>query len=337
MIATIRTRVIRLWIATTGRYDLVDVNESGAPEVLKRREALIIVNPAAHNAPSRKRLLEANAYLKERGWSLEWVWTQKEGDAIEIAGRAAEHKLPLVLVCAGDGTLNEAVNGLAGSQTAVSVIPAGTSDLWAREAGIPRRPLEAVKLIERSRPMAVDLGRAGDRYFLLMAGFGVDAAVTQNASPMLKSRLGATSYVVSALRELFRFKGRSGRVRLDGEAVDVSALLVLAGNTQRYAGVTKITPQARIDDGLLDICVYTGRGAGDMLGHALRTLARRHLKSDKTLFRRVSHLELDFDVPLPVQVDGDNLLPPPTDVTAVPRSLYAMVPAKAIPRLLPGS
>lgn len=311
--------------------------ENEAPDVLKRREALVIVNPAAHNAPSKKRLREANRYLKERGWSLEWVWTQKEGDAIEIARRATEHKVPLVLVCAGDGTLNEAVNGLAGSQTAVSVIPAGTSDLWAREAGIPRKPLEAVKLIERSRPVAVDLGRAGDRYFLLMAGIGVDAAVTQNASLALKRRFGAVAYAVSAIRELFRFKGQTGNVRLDDETIEVKALQVIAGNTQRYAGVTKVTPDAQINDGMLDVCIYKGEGAGDMLAHALRTLLRRHLKSDKTVFRRVKHIEMSFDPPFPVQVDGDNLQPPPTEAVAVPRALWVMVPAKAMSRLLPGA
>ena len=311
------------------------MSDNEAPDVLKRREALVIVNPVAHNAPSKKRLREANTYLKERGWSIEWVWTQKQGDAAEIAARAAERKTPLVLVCAGDGTLNEAVNGLAGTQTAVSVIPAGTSDLWAREAGIPRRPLDAVKTIERSQVAAIDLGRAGGRYFLLMAGFGVDAAVTENASVALKRRLGATAYAVSALREVFRYKGRQGRVLLDGDAVDVRALLVLAGNTQRYAGITKITPQARVNDGLLDVCVYTGEGTGDLLAHALRTLVRRHLQSDKTLFRRVKRMELQFDPPLPVQVDGDTLPERPAEVSVAPRSLYAMVPRKAMRRLLP--
>lgn len=313
------------------------MTENAAPDVLKRREALVIVNPVAHNAPGKKQLREANDCLKERGWSVSWTWTQKAGDATEIAERAAERKTPLVLVCAGDGTLNEAVNGLAGSSTAVSVIPAGTSDLWAREAGIPRKPLDAVRLIERSRPVSVDLGRAGDRYFLLMAGFGVDAAVAQNASIALKRRVGAAAYALSAGRELFRYRGRRGRVTLDGETIETQALLIVAGNIQRYAGITKIAPQARIDDGLLDVCVYSGNGAGDMLTHALRTILRWHLDSSKTIYRRVKRMELAFDPPLPVQVDGDNLEDPPALVTVAPRSLYAMVPKKSMRRLFPDS
>ncbi|MFQ5472500.1 MAG: diacylglycerol/lipid kinase family protein, partial [Dehalococcoidia bacterium] len=239
------------------------------PEVLKRREALVIVNPVAHNAPGRKRLSEANTYLKNRGWSIEWAWTTKRGDATEIAARAAAQRTPLVLVCAGDGTLNETVNGLAGSGTAVSVIPAGTSDLWAREAGIPRKPIDAVRILEKSTPHAIDVGLAGDRYFLLMAGFGVDARVIQNTSQWLKHKVGATAYAMAAIRELLRYRGRTGQIRFDDETLPASALMVLAGNIQRYAGITKVTPKAKIDDGMLDACLYEGQGMRDLLLHAL--------------------------------------------------------------------
>lgn len=305
-----------------------------APDVLKRREALVIVNPVAHNAPGRKRLSEANAYLKERGWSVEWTWTTKGGDATEIAAQAADHKTPLVLVCAGDGTLSEVVNGLAGSGTAVSVIPAGTSDLWAREAGIPRKPVDAVRILEKSEPHPIDIGLAGDRHFLLMAGFGVDAAAIQNTSTWLKQKVGATAYAVAAVRELLRYKGRQGQVHLDHETLDANALLVVAGNTQRYAGVTKITPQAKINDGLLDVCVYQGRGTGDILLHAVRTMLRLHLRSKKAIFRRVKKLRLEFEPPLPLQVDGDHCPGAHAEASVVPGALFAMVPNKVKRRLL---
>jgi YegS/Rv2252/BmrU family lipid kinase len=310
------------------------VSNIETPEVLKRREALIIVNPAAHNAPGRKRLSEANTYLKDRGWSIEWVWTTKSGDATEIAARAADQRTPLVLVCAGDGTLNEAVNGLTGTGTAVSVIPAGTSDLWAREAGIPRKPIDAVRILEKSTPHAIDVGLAGDRYFLLMAGFGIDASVIRNTSVWLKHKVGATAYAMAAIRELLRYKGRTGQIQLDDETLPASALMVLAGNTQRYAGITKITPKAKIDDGMLDVCVYEGQGMRDILLHALRTMVRLHLRSPKTTFRRVKRLRLDFDLPLPLQIDGDYWPGAHIEAAAVPRGLFAMIPAKVRRRLL---
>ena len=311
------------------------MSERTRPEVFERREALVIVNPTAGNYPGRKRLSEANTYLKEQGWSLEWVWTSKGGDATDIAARAADRNTPLVLVCSGDGTLNEAINGLVGTETAVFAIPAGTSDLLAREVGIPRKPIDAVRVLEKSTPEQIDVGRAGDRYFVLMAGFGLGTTVIQNTSLWLKSKIGAVSYGVSAVREVFRYKGQQGQIQFDdGEPLPVNALMVVASNAQRYAGVTKIAPNARINDGLLDVCVYRGNGSADILMNVMRTMVRRHLGSKSTIFRQVKRLRLDFDPPLPLQVDGDKIPGDHTDVTVVPGGLFAMIPNKVKRRLL---
>ncbi len=109
-----------------------------------RRETLVIVNPASHNLPSRKRLDEADRWLKGQGWQAEWRETEGPGQATELAAAAAERELPLLFVCGGDGTLNEAANGLAGSDTALAAIRAGTANIWAKEIGLPRRPAKAV-------------------------------------------------------------------------------------------------------------------------------------------------------------------------------------------------
>src|SRR5436309_15696559 len=111
-------------------------------KVFERNETIVIVNPAAHNAAKRKALRAAEVCLRERGWKAEWAQTSGAGDAITMAAKAADRRVPLVFVCGGDGTLNEAVNGLAGSETAISVIPTGTVNLWAREIGLLKKPAE---------------------------------------------------------------------------------------------------------------------------------------------------------------------------------------------------
>src|SRR3989304_4301336 len=93
-----------------------------------RRETVVIVNPAAHNLPARKRLQEADRWLRERGWGVEWLETTEPREATGLAARAAERGVPLVFVCGGDGTLNEAANGLAGGETGLAGIPAGGGD-----------------------------------------------------------------------------------------------------------------------------------------------------------------------------------------------------------------
>lgn len=294
----------------------------------ERRETTVIVNPAAHNLPRRERLREADRWLRERGWQVEWMETQRPGDATPMAARAAERGQPIVFVCGGDGTLNEAANGLAGSETALAVIPAGTVNVWAREIGLPRRPLQAVRRSLEGERRRIDLGRCGDRHFLLMAGYGLDGAVARRVSQAVKGRLGATAYAIAAVREALRYRGRPVTLRLDGQEERLELLMLVAGNTRNYAGLVEVTPQARADDGLLDLCAFQGRGTLDIVLHVLRTALRRHLRSGKVLYRQVRRLELEWEEPLPVQLDGDAYPESPREVTVAPSALWVALPRR---------
>lgn len=295
---------------------------SGEP----RKRTMVIVNPAARNLPSDKRLEEADRWLKENGWQATWRRTDAGGHATELARDAAQRGLPLMFVVGGDGTLNEAANGLAGSETALAAVWAGTVNIWAREVGIPRKPAEAVRVQVEGERRRIDLGRAGDRYFLLMAGFGLDGAVGRRVHPGRKSRWGAAAYAVAAVREAFRYRSSPVALRFDGEEATVDLLMLVAGNTRNYAGLVEITREAQADDGLLDVCVYQGKGTLDIVLHALRTLLRRHLKSKKVLYRKTARLELARDEPLPVQLDGDAIAESPTRLEVAPGALWVAVP-----------
>jgi diacylglycerol kinase (ATP) len=290
------------------------------------RETLVVVNPAARNLPSRRRLDEAVDWLRGQGWVVGRRETAGPGQATELAVEAAERGLPLLFVCGGDGTLSEAANGLAGRDTALAVIPAGTVRIWAKEMRIPRRPLEAVKAAVEGERRRVDLGRAGERYFLLMAGYGLDGAIARRVHLGLKSRLGAATYVIASIREAMRYRSSPVTLRLDGEEHAAQVLMLVAGNTRNYAGVAEITREAQVDDGLLDVCVYQGKGKLDIILHGLRTLLRRHLRSRKVLYRKVRRLELAWGEPLPVQLDGDAYELSPTRVEVAPGALWVMVP-----------
>jgi YegS/Rv2252/BmrU family lipid kinase len=291
-----------------------------------RNETLVIVNPTAHNAPSRKRLGEADRWLRAQGWQADWRETEGPGQATALAAGAAERGLPLVFVCGGDGTLNEAVNGLAGTDTALALIPAGTVNIWAKEMQIPRRPVKAVKAAIEGDRRRVDLGRAGERYFLLMAGYGLDGAIARRVNLGLKSRLGAIMYAFAAVRESFRYRSTPVTLRFDGEEHTADVLMLIVGNTRNYAGLVEITRQAQVDDGLLDVCVFQGKGTLDIILHTLRTLLRRHLQSKKVLYRQTRRLELAWREPLPVQLDGDAYELSPTKLEIAPSALWVAVP-----------
>src|SRR5437867_1881268 len=274
-------------------------------QIYERKQAMIILNTSARNTPKRARLREAEEWLQATGWQVTWRETTRAGDATSIAAEAAETGLPLLFVCGGDGTLSEAANGLAGSETALGVIPAGTVNLWARELDLLKKPLEAVQLATKGRRRRIDLGQAGDRNFMLMAGYGLDGTISHRVSPRLKMRFGAAAYVISALRETLRYRSSRLTLRLDGEEHTADMLMLVAGNTRRYAGITQITSRATADDGLLDVCVYMGRRRMDIMMHAARTLMQRHLQSRNVLYRRVQKLEIRWGRPPLVQIDRD--------------------------------
>lgn len=291
-----------------------------------RRQAAVIVNPVAHNLPKRGRLEEADRWLRERGWEVQWLESGRPGETTGLAAKAAQRRLPLLFVCGGDGSLNEAANGLAGSETALAMIPAGTVNIWARETGIPSKPLAAVRTAVEGERRRVDLGKAGRRYFLLMAGYGLDGAVSRRVSPALKGRLGAAAYVLAGVRESLSYRGSPLTLRLDGEEQRAEVLMLVAGNTRNYAGLVQVTPEARVDDGLLDVCIYEGRGVADIVLHVLRTVLRRHRRSKKVRYRQVRRLELGWEQPLPVQLDGDAYEESPAEVMVVPSALWVAVP-----------
>jgi diacylglycerol kinase (ATP) len=292
----------------------------------ERREAVVIVNPAAHNAAKRKALAAANLWLREHGWKAEWAETSGAGDAKAVATMAAEHRVPLVFVCGGDGTLNEAVNGLAGSETAVSVIPSGTVNLWAREMGLLKQPVEAVRLAVEGVRRRIDLGRAGSRYFLSQVSFGVDAAVVQRVSHGMKGKVGAAAYALSAARQAMTYRGSRVTLSLDGETRSARTLMVVAGNTRIYAGLTKITPDAIVDDGQLDVCIYEGHGRWDIVRLAALTLLGRHQGLSRVQRKRVRHLKIASEKRLPAQLDGEALADSPAEVSVATGALWVITP-----------
>ncbi len=246
-----------------------------------------------------------------------------------MAARAASQGLPLVFVVGGDGSLNEAANGLAGSETALAMVPAGTVNIWAREVGIPRRPLAAVRACLEGVRRRIDLGRAGDRYFLLMAGYGLDGHIAHRVSLTAKRYLGAMTYAAAAVRESLRYRGQPLRLLLDGQERQGEVLMLVVGNTRNYAGLVEVTAGAKADDGLLDVCVFLGEGLRDIVLHALRVALRRHRRSAQVIYQQGRRLELAWEEPLPLQLDGDPYPQSPTRVEAVPAALTVMVPQGA--------
>lgn len=290
---------------------------------------LIVFNPTAGSAGALEQQLEdAAAIWRARGWDVSIEPTKESGDATRIARKAAADGYDAVVAAGGDGTINEVINGLAGTQTALATLPAGTVNVWARELGLPLQPAAAAEILCDAVTRSIDLGKAGDRYFLLMAGVGFDAAITSQVRPEEKKRFGPFAYVLRGFSLFGRMRGTRARLILDGREIGGRLLWVLVGNSQLYGGLVKITHRASIDDGLLDVCVIRGNNLYSAPLHILSILLRRFSMDPEIEYYRARKVQVIPRKPMPVQVDGDPMGYAPITLEVMPGALRALMPAQ---------
>jgi YegS/Rv2252/BmrU family lipid kinase len=248
------------------------------------------------------------------------------GDGRRLAREAAEAGFDLVMAAGGDGTINEVINGLAGTATALATLPLGTMNVWARELRLPLQPRAAAAAMLSWQVRPIDLGRAGERYFLLMAGIGFDAAITAGVRADEKRRLGALAYVLRGIEQTLSVRGSRTRLIIDGRMVAGRVLMVVVGNSQLYGGLVKITHRASIDDGLLDICVIRGDNGISAIRRLFAILRRRYSHDPEIEYYRGRSVQVVARPRLPVQVDGDAIGQTPMTFTVAPRALRALLP-----------
>jgi YegS/Rv2252/BmrU family lipid kinase len=288
---------------------------------------MLVFNPNAGQAEALERELDAAASVwRAAGWSVTLEPTRAAGDGIRLGRLAGERGYNLVVAAGGDGTINEVINGIAGSTTALAPLPLGTMNVWARELRLPLQPRAAAEALLDWQVRPIDLGRAGERYFLLMAGIGFDAAITAGVKAGEKRRLGALAYVLRGVQQALSLRGARVRLIIDGRPIKGRVLQVVIGNTQLYGGLVKITDRAVIDDGLLDVCVLKGENGLSAVWRLISILGRRHAYDPEVAYYRARSVRIAARPRLPVQVDGDPIGETPMSFEVAPGALYALLP-----------
>jgi YegS/Rv2252/BmrU family lipid kinase len=299
------------------------------------KRVLVVFNPVAGQAETLDQALhDACEVWRGHGWTVDLQPTEGPGDGTRIAREAAQQGYDIVVAAGGDGTVNEVINGLAGTQVALGALPVGTVNVWVREIGLPLQPRAAAEALVSAHPQQIDLGRAGERYFLLMASVGFDAAVTAEVRSEQKRRLGMFAYIVQGLRVAFRYQGIRARIILDGKPARGRFLMVVLGNSQLYGGLVKMTARAILNDGLLDVCLIKGKSLRSAPLRMFSILTRRYNQDPDIAYHRARKVRIESTQPLEVQVDGDHIGRTPMEFEAVSGALYALMPPQTPPELL---
>lgn len=281
-----------------------------------------------------------------RGWDIEVRESEARLHARTLAREEARKGASVVFACGGDGTVNEVINGLAGTGACLGVLRAGTGNVFGKEVSIPRRIEDALEVLDGGREYQFDLGVArgsvdgadddGSRLFLLMAGVGFDGAVVRHVPSRPKRLLGTTSYLLWGAAEAVRFKSRPVALVVDGERLEIHSYWLLFGNTRSYGGVADVAMNAVVDDGLLDVYVFSGEGFGWMVGMSARIALKRHQSARDVTYA----LARDVFVETPglaVQADGEYFGETPMRFEVAQRTLRVLLAAGAGDHLLGGS
>ncbi len=307
--------------------------------------AYLVINP--REGQDMTKLADVFTILAATGWDVDNALVEYGGHARVLAAKAAKQKYDVIIGHGGDGTTNELVNAVMQSKerkSIVAVLPGGTANQWPHEITMPIDPIQASLTLINSDVRKVDVGRirvqsltfpedakneqasqkqekgkkqkkedSPEYYFLLTAGLGVDASVISHTSKSLKEHIGSLAFDMAAAKELptqhpFTVEicevddGQTSKTLWQGEA-----LQIVLGNTRLYADAINLTPNAYIDDGLLDICIITANSPFTKLQQMTSLVLQHKPDNNTTTYVQGRHFTITLPAAVELQLDGSAL------------------------------
>ncbi|HEY2962388.1 MAG TPA: diacylglycerol kinase family protein [Pyrinomonadaceae bacterium] len=295
------------------------------------RQAVLISNPKTGRYGSRRfrPIEEVASQLRSLGVEVEVKLTGAPGEATDIAARAARNGSRDVIVAGGDGTINEAIQALAGSKARLAIIPRGTANVLARELKLPLDDEQATLVAAQGNSRRIHLGLAIEemtgtsRLFVLMAGIGLDASVVQRVQPRLKKRIGKGAFWISGLSHLADWQPTPFTLEIEGHRY--IGTFAAIGKAARYGGDLLITPGARLEEPLFEICLIETLSRFRYL-QLLSYAVRAGMPRNKPGVRFVKTASVRATGEAPVQVDGELIGQLPMRFEIAPESLEVIVP-----------
>ena len=287
------------------------------------REVALLVNPTAGRGRGRAAGAVALQRLRDAGFSVRHLCGLDAPEALDLARSAVTDGTWALVVVGGDGMAHLGAQAVAGSDTHLGIIPAGTGNDVARYLGVPRRdPLAAADRVVASTPRRIDLARCGATYFVTVLAAGFDAVVNERANAMTWPR-GQMRYNLATVAELRTFQPVGYTLELDGVSHRLDAMLVAVGNGPSFGGGLRITEGALLDDGLLDVVVIRPMSRSGLVRAYPRLFRGTHVHLPQYEHHRVSRVTVAAPG-IVAYADGERLGPLPLTVESAPGALSVL-------------
>ena len=298
------------------------------------KKIVVVLNPTSGRGQGGKRreelkrLLKAEVSRQEKPSEWEWeiVETTAQGSGVNLAREAVAQGATIVAAAGGEGTCGEVINGLAENPASFAVLPLGTGNDFVRSLGIGTDLPLAVRTLFEGVSKPLDLGRVHGRWFLNTAGCGFDAVVGARVNRGFRYLRGTSAYLAAVLQSLATFRPVPMQLTLDGKVWETKAMLCSVCNAQYYGGGMWIAPEARLDDGLFDVCVIGDAGPAEFLTAFPRVFKGTHLTHPKVTLLRARQVRIESEVRLPILADGDILGSTPAEIFLQSHALRVLTP-----------
>jgi len=277
------------------------------------KRARLIYNPTSGRELIKRHLPEILEKLEIAGYEASCHATTGEGDATKAALKAVERQYDVVIAAGGDGTINEVVNGLAEQEyrPKLGIIPAGTTNDFARALQIPRDIGTAVDIITKGELIPVDIGRMNEKYFINIGGGGRLTELTYEVPSRLKTMLGQLAYYLKGMEMLPSIKASELKIEYDGKLFEGEAMMFLVGLTNSIGGFEKLAPDASINDGLFTLLILKKVNLAEFIRIATLAIRGEHVNDPNVIYTKANRIRVYSDEKVQLNLDGEfgGLLP----------------------------
>jgi len=288
---------------------------------------VFIVNPKAGITPKSKTVIEllAGNVIPSSRFIPEVVFTQRAGHATELAREALGRGADIVVASGGDGTINEVACAMVNTGVPMGILPAGSGNGLARSLGISLSYALALRTIIRGKTKLMDVAMANDTLYTSIAGVGFDAHVAQKFSESYIR--GMFSYMKIILNEFRAYKPLRYTLTVDGVQMEKHALMIVFANGNQFGFNTRIAPEAKVDDGFLDICVMKKMPVSQLFNVGYHMVRGTPVKTGYTEYFRGKEITIETGSDPLMNIDGEpKIMQSPVKISIQPLALNVIVP-----------